>query len=143
MAFGDKMVNYIGMGLSAVVGGVVGLVVYRRTMTRAAELAREERQQQGLSIDGDDDGGEGEGGYEDSDDAGSGHGRGRDQSGLMSTLMNPDDAEAAALMDDDDISLWGADDYELNRGPSADRRFTDEEAALEGHGATASRQPQR
>ncbi|KLU82059.1 hypothetical protein MAPG_01138, partial [Magnaporthiopsis poae ATCC 64411] len=54
MTFSDKMVNYTGMGLSAVVGGVVGLVVYRRTMTRAAELAREERQQQGLPIDGDD-----------------------------------------------------------------------------------------
>ncbi|KAL8381746.1 hypothetical protein RB595_005830 [Gaeumannomyces hyphopodioides] len=139
MAFGDKMVNYTGMGLSAVVGGVVGLVVYRRTMARAAELACEERQQQGLPFDEDD-----EGGYEDSD-AGSGRGRGRDgeQSGLMSVLMNPDDAEAAALMDDDDISLWGADDYELDRGPSADRRFADEEAALEGDGARASRRSQK
>ncbi|KAL8408759.1 hypothetical protein RB594_007269 [Gaeumannomyces avenae] len=139
MAFSDKMVNYTGMGLSAVVGGVVGLVVYRRTMARAAELAREERQQQGPPFDEED-----EGGYEDSD-AGSGHRRGRngEQSELMSVLMNPDDAEAAALMDDDDISLWGADDYELDRGPSAESRFADEEAILEGNGFRTGRQSQR
>ncbi|VUC28394.1 unnamed protein product [Clonostachys rosea] len=79
MSFGDKMVNYLGMGAGAIVGIVVGWVVYRRTMARAAEVAREEAAELGragpafLDVDGE-------------------------------TMIDPEDA--AALMSDDDMSLW-------------------------------------
>ncbi|KAF5020559.1 hypothetical protein F66182_7423 [Fusarium sp. NRRL 66182] len=87
MSAGSKAINYVSMILGAAVGLIVGLIIYRRTMARAEELARRE----GLdptapSAE------EGEAGYADSD---------------HSPLMDPEDA--AVLMSDDDISLWERD----------------------------------
>ena len=39
MSAGDKAVNYISMAVGAVLGLVVSWLIYRRTMSRAAELA--------------------------------------------------------------------------------------------------------
>ena len=39
MSAGDKAVNYISMAMSTILGLVVGWLIYRRTMSRAAELA--------------------------------------------------------------------------------------------------------
>ncbi|KAI5465906.1 snare associated Golgi protein-domain-containing protein [Mariannaea sp. PMI_226] len=85
MSAGAKAVNYLSMALGGALGLGVGYIIYRRTMARAAELAREE-------IGGAAAAEEGDGGYEDAE---------------SSTLMDPDDA--AELMSDDDISLWGRD----------------------------------
>jgi hypothetical protein len=79
MSFGDRLINYLGMFVGGVVGMVVGWLVYKRTMARAAEIALEEAPEEG-QVD--------RSTYLDSED----------------TLMDPEDA--AALMSDDDLSLW-------------------------------------
>lgn|SRR4051812_20314843 len=84
MTAGDKAINYLSMLLGGLVGLTVGLIIYRRTMARAAELARDTA----LAEEAE----EGEAGYEDGD----------------TTLLDPEDA--AVLMSDDDISLWDRDD---------------------------------
>lgn len=79
MSFGDRLINYLGMFVGGVVGMVVGWLIYKRTMARAAEIALEEAPEEG-QVD--------RSTYLDSED----------------TLMDPEDA--AALMTDDDLSLW-------------------------------------
>lgn len=82
MSFGDKLVNWIGMLVGAIVGFGIGFIIYRRTMSRAAELAREDEQLNGGAAE------EGHGGsFYDSEP----------------TMMDPEDA--AELLDDD-VSLW-------------------------------------
>lgn len=78
MSLGDKLINYFSMAVSAIVGVAVGWIVYRRTMARAAEVARETAAEEG----------HGARVYLDTED----------------TMMDPEDA--AALMSDDDLSLW-------------------------------------
>ncbi|KAK7417187.1 Tlg2-vesicle protein [Neonectria magnoliae] len=85
MSAGDKAINYLSMAIGGAVGLTVGLIIYRRTMARAAELARIDAH--GTAAE------EGDAGYEDTD---------------SSSLIDPDDA--AVLMSEDDISLWGRDD---------------------------------
>ena len=80
MTAGDKAINYISILLGSAVGLVVGLVIYRRTMARAAEIARDEATT--LSAE------QGESMFIDAD----------------ADLLDPEDA--AALMSDDDMSLW-------------------------------------
>jgi hypothetical protein len=112
---GDKMsgldlaINYVSMAVFGLLGFAVGLFIYRRTMARAAELAREE------GLEG---GGTGEalldGGGDGDDDLEQGRvvlGGDELENGRM---VDPDELDAAALMDDDDISLWeteGGDGY--------------------------------
>ncbi|KAI0136527.1 hypothetical protein BJ170DRAFT_15637 [Xylariales sp. AK1849] len=93
MSTGTKVVNYASMVFFGLVGMGIGLFIYRRTMARAKDLAREEAEANGGVVDPD-----GELDYED----------------LEEGVFNRDtsregDADAAALMDDDDISLWEAD----------------------------------
>lgn len=78
MSAGDKAINYFSMAVGAAVGVGVGWVIYRRTMDRAAEVALEDGVEAGLTGPG----------YLDTQDA----------------LMDPEDV--AALMSDDDLSLW-------------------------------------
>ncbi|KAH8128317.1 hypothetical protein FP744_10008790 [Trichoderma asperellum] len=80
MTLRDKMVNYASMIIGGAIGAAAGIIIYRRTMARAAELAREEATINAAE--------EGEGGYEDTVD----------------TLLDPEDA--AHAMGDDDVSLW-------------------------------------
>ena len=80
MTAGDKAINYISILLGSAVGLIVGLIIYRRTMARAAEIAREEATT--LSAE------QGESMFIDAD----------------ADLLDPEDA--AALMSDDDMSLW-------------------------------------
>lgn len=79
MSLRDKIVNYTGMIIGGSIGAAAGIIIYRRTMARADELAREQATINAAE--------EGAGGYEDSD-----------------TLMDPEDA--AHVMGDDDVSLW-------------------------------------
>lgn len=79
MTLADKLVNYVSIAIFSLLGLAVGLVIYRRTMAHAGELAREDA----MNENGDSD-------FEDSG----------------SSLIDPEDA--AALMSDDDISLWEA-----------------------------------
>jgi hypothetical protein len=95
MSAGDKAINYASMVFGGVLGTVVGLLIYRRTMARAAELEAEAVAAAGGAAEGGLE--DGAGGYEDSNEA----------SLLMRSGADPD---AAALMDDDDISLWEAED---------------------------------
>ena len=82
MTAGDKAINYLGMAVGGAIGLAVGLAIYRRTMDRAAELARDEAG----DVDAAEQGQAGD--YEDTD----------------GTLLDPEDA--AAIMSDDDVSLW-------------------------------------
>ncbi|KAK4186164.1 hypothetical protein QBC35DRAFT_283398 [Podospora australis] len=88
----DKFINYASMAIGGAVGFTVGLLIYRRTMARAAELAREaggDLEAGDALLDGQNNGVE-EGILGAADDR----------------LVDPDELDAAALMDDDDISLW-------------------------------------
>ncbi|KAI0400336.1 hypothetical protein F4802DRAFT_501228 [Xylaria palmicola] len=92
MPAGARAVNYLSILFGAVVGVGVGWLVYRRTMRRAKELALEEAAATDggsvLLADGF--------GYEDVEEGILSPGRARSSG----------EADAAALMDDDDISLW-------------------------------------
>jgi hypothetical protein len=112
----DRAINYISMAVFGLLGFGVGLLIYRRTMARAAELAREAELEAGDALldssGGDDDMEQGVVG----DDLESGR------------MVHPDELDAAALMDDDDISLWdteGGDGY---------RDTWDDDAAVQGPG---------
>ncbi|KAK0389617.1 hypothetical protein NLU13_3192 [Sarocladium strictum] len=83
MSFRDKLVNWTGMLVGGLVGFGIGYIIYRRTMARAAELAREDEQANGGAAE-------------------QGHGGGFYDS--EPTMMDPEDA--AELLDDDDVSLW-------------------------------------
>ncbi|KAL1870464.1 Tlg2-vesicle protein [Diaporthe australafricana] len=121
MTFGDRLVNYASMLVGGLVGMGVGYFIYRRTMARAAELAREEAQA-GRPLDGRAQGAE----YAD-DDIGEG--------GEDARLMDPNDA-AALMVDDDDISLWDAsgDSQFQFEDEDAPARYRDEEEALGSQG---------
>lgn len=133
MRLGDRLVNYVSMVVGMGVGMGVGFFIYRRTMARAAELAREE----GGGVGAQPLGGasSGDGGYEDDVEDGEG-----------ARLMNPDDA-AALMVDADDISLWdAAGDDEWNDADGSDighggagaeaghGRYRDEEESVGGDG---------
>ncbi|AEO66038.1 uncharacterized protein THITE_2113810 [Thermothielavioides terrestris NRRL 8126] len=97
----DRAINFVSMGLFGVLGFCVGLLIYRRTMARAAELAREAELEAGDALlDGSSNPAEG-----DDEDLEQGVMLGDDdlENGRM---VHPDELDAAALMEDDDISLW-------------------------------------
>ncbi|KAH7035029.1 uncharacterized protein B0I36DRAFT_317456 [Microdochium trichocladiopsis] len=115
MSLGDKIINYTSMALGGILGTVLGLVIYRRTMARAEELMREE----GMAAENGEDGSFIHGGR---GSGASGHSRGGSGgrhggfSGPGVDYADLDDAELrdpdeldAALMDADDISLWAAE----------------------------------
>ncbi|ROV99894.1 hypothetical protein VMCG_06247 [Cytospora schulzeri] len=142
MTFGDRMVNYLSMLVGGLVGMGVGYFIYRRTMARAAELAREEAEAAaaGRPLGGAAGGAGGGGGGEYADDGVEG---GEEDA----RLMDPGDA-AALMVDDDDISLWDTagddggfeddddDDHRVGHG-----RYRDEEEAV-GGGKAAGRKGQ-
>lgn len=122
MTAGDKAINYLSMLFGMVLGTAIGLVIYRRTMARAKELALEEAAETGGVIDP-----EGEmpfGEYGDDDDL---------EQGVLSTTTTISgggsrsarrgESDAAALMDDDDISLWETD--------AMDHSYRDDESTNE------------
>ncbi|KAK3337136.1 hypothetical protein B0T19DRAFT_61924 [Cercophora scortea] len=120
MSTGDRAINYLSMFVGGAVGIGVGLLIYRRTMARAAELAREEGGESGDLFEtvGTGEDGAGDSDYESAEER-------RSSAQLMRGMIDPD---AAALMnDDDDISLW-----ETEGG--AYRDSWDEEAAVERQG---------
>lgn len=77
-----KAVNYISIILGAVLGAAVGWIIYQRTIARARELEIEELE------------------------AGQRQGIARE----YSDSGEPAESDAAALMNDDDISLWDNDE---------------------------------
>ncbi|KAJ9142141.1 Tlg2-vesicle protein of 38 kDa [Pleurostoma richardsiae] len=94
MSAGDRAINYVSMLVGGLVGVGVGYVIYRRTMARAAELAREEADEAAGLV------GEGDGGV----------GAYADRVSQEEDARLMGDEDAAALMDDDDISLWDTAD---------------------------------
>ncbi|RYP54953.1 hypothetical protein DL768_000269 [Monosporascus sp. mg162] len=113
MTVGDKAVNYLSMLVGSVVGLVVGLVVYRRTMARAEQLAREELEA-------------GTGGGPVGDGR-LGDDYGDLEEGIVAAQLLGE-ADEAALMSDDDISLWARED-----GVIADPEDLDAEEFREGY----------
>ncbi|KAI0851441.1 hypothetical protein F5Y00DRAFT_229728 [Daldinia vernicosa] len=115
MSAGDKAINYLSMILGSAVGITLSLFIYRRTMARARELAREEAAENGVAVDG---------ALDEELDLGYGdleEGR-RQRAG---------EADEAALMDDDDISLWETDAVD---GVGYRDESEEEDAAGKGNG---------
>ncbi|KAK1769658.1 putative tlg2-vesicle protein of 38 kda protein [Phialemonium atrogriseum] len=139
MTAGDRAVNYAGMLLGGLVGLAVGLVIYRRTMARAAELALEDDDPDAAAAAAAL-GFTGEEGEEEDEEEGGGREEGarllRGSSAAGAGAGGPDASEldAAALMDDDDISLWEAEGVE-----GGYRDSWDEEEAVGGGGAVDGR----
>lgn len=135
MTAGDRAVNYAGMLLGGLVGLAVGLVIYRRTMARAAELALEDGDPDAaaaaaaLGFTGEE--GEEEGG---GPEEGARLLRGSSAAGAGTGGPDASELDAAALMDDDDISLWEAEGVE-----GGYRDSWDEEEAVGGGGAVDGR----
>ncbi|KAK0733450.1 hypothetical protein B0T26DRAFT_634522 [Lasiosphaeria miniovina] len=124
----DRAINYASMAIGALVGFGVGLIIYRRTMARAAELAREVGDEEGglgatTASETDDEemlvgprhhNGSAEYDYDEEAEDDDVHGA--ESSRLMKTggalapgtadAMAKDEDAAALMMDDDDISLW-------------------------------------
>ncbi len=120
MSVMDRAINYISMAVFGVLGFGVGLIIYQRTMSRAAELSREAELESGGALldraslgDDDDDLEQGVMGADDLE-----NGR----------MVDPDELDAAALMDDDDISLWDAS------GGDGYRDSWDDDATVQGTG---------
>lgn len=116
----DRAINYVSMAVFGVIGFGVGLLIYQRTMSRAAELARESELESGGALldraslgDDDDDLEQGVMGADDLE-----NGR----------MVDPDELDAAALMDDDDISLWDAS------GGDGYRDSWDDDGTVQGEG---------
>ncbi|KAH8675642.1 hypothetical protein BX600DRAFT_179602 [Xylariales sp. PMI_506] len=101
----DKFINYVSMAIGVTVGMGIGLFIYRRTMARAEELARAGPGGGGGGAGaGLAEGLDGELDYADLEEGTlrvGGGGRGDGAAG--------GESDAAALMDDDDISLWETD----------------------------------
>jgi hypothetical protein len=89
MSARDKAINYLSMIIGGALGVGVGVLIYNRTMARAKEIGLEEAEAALSAPNGD--------GTVDYDDVEAG-------------LIDPE--TAAALMNDDDISLWENDDYD-------------------------------
>ncbi|ERS99863.1 hypothetical protein HMPREF1624_03229 [Sporothrix schenckii ATCC 58251] len=107
MSAGAKAFNYISMAVFGLIGVGVGLFIFRRTMARAAEIASEEGLAEEGRVGGAAASRRAAGVYA---DTGSGSADGFDYDD-NAPLMDPEDADVAALMDDDDISLWAADHF--------------------------------
>lgn len=116
MSTGDRIVNYTSMAAGGLLGVCVSLYIYKRTMARAAELAREEADA-AAGVDGD---------HYEHDGPASEYADSATESSRLMAMMDPD--AAALAMDDDDISLWEAEPHELNGGVYRDS--WDEEAAI-------------
>ncbi|EPE06349.1 tlg2-vesicle protein of 38 kda [Ophiostoma piceae UAMH 11346] len=113
MSAGNKALNYISMAIFGIVGVSVGLFIYRRTMARAAEISQAEEEEEGRA------------GTSRSAARASTRAPGvyadEDIDDYNNTpLMDPEDADVAALMDDDDISLWAADHFADGDGIDAE-----------------------
>jgi uncharacterized membrane protein YdjX (TVP38/TMEM64 family) len=120
----DRAINYISMVVFGLLGFAVGLFIYRRTMARAAELAHDSGLEDGDALlDGVGDVEEGVLG----DDLENGR------------MVDPDELDAAALMDDDDISLWegsGGDGYRDSWDDEPAGNGVGTGLGMNGHGST-------
>ncbi|KAK0618150.1 hypothetical protein B0T17DRAFT_537055 [Bombardia bombarda] len=114
MSPADRAINYISIFVGIIIGIGVSLLIYRRTMARAAELALEEGDDI-LSTDGAGDNNNYD--YDEDEDL-----DGRRRNSNSQLMMDPD--VAALMNDDDDISLWDTD--------AGYRDSWDEEAAVGG-----------
>ncbi|KAL2757460.1 hypothetical protein ACRALDRAFT_2099707 [Sodiomyces alcalophilus JCM 7366] len=121
MSLADKAINWTSMILGGLLGAFIGWLIYHRTMTRAAEIALEENQAADLDDADNRD-------VAENSPAPRGHGD-FDFADVEAGLVDPDDI--AALMNEDDISLWGEDE-----GLEADERYhdNDENGSVDGHG---------
>ncbi|KAI0200059.1 hypothetical protein F4808DRAFT_176006 [Astrocystis sublimbata] len=106
MPTSTRVINYISIILGSAVGITVGWFVYQRTMRRAKELALEE----GAATDGNGVLLTDEPDYNDVEE------------GVVQNRW-PGESDSAALMDDDDISLWDATGD--NQGTYRDESDTD------------------
>jgi uncharacterized membrane protein YdjX (TVP38/TMEM64 family) len=115
MDAGTKAINYASIIIGSIIGAAVGYIIYQRTMARARELEIAELEAGNLTPEG------------------AAAVRGdlrREYSDLDGIGEEELDLDAAALMNDDDISLWDNDERDDQLGNGYTDEFTDDEEAF-------------
>lgn len=113
MSLGDKAINWTSMLIGGGVGIAFGYIIYKRTMARAAAIAHE----QGLA-------------QAEEGDAGSALGEG--YADTETTLLDPEDA--AAVMDEDDLSMWETQGVESSDEEEGGFGADERRGGKKGHG---------
>lgn len=126
MPASTRLINYLSILFGSLVGVTVGWLVYQRTMRRAKELALEEAAAvdgSGVLLAAD------EFDYQDVEE------------GIMGPAQSRrlGESDSAALMDDDDISLWDASEGPLGSYRDDDDTNTSSSPTRGGGGEVASR----
>jgi len=126
MSTRDKAINYLSMIVGGVVGVSVAYVIYHRTMARAAELTRGEG---GSGVPG------AGGSVIRSPALSSREPATPDYADIEAGLLDPE--AVAALMDDDDLSLWDAPESAYR--DDDDNDGNDDDVAARGQGKRPGR----
>jgi len=128
MVASTKAINYASIIIGGIIGTAVGYIIYQRTMARARELEIAELEAGNLSPE--------------EEAAVRGNLR-REYSDLDGIGGEEElDLDAAALMNDDDISLWDNDERVERLGNGYRDEFTDDEEGLsKGDRGNEARKP--
>lgn len=144
MSLADRAVNYLGMIFGVAVGMAVGVAVYRRTMARAEQLAREDLDGAAAALVG----GDGRSptnsdvNYGDLEEGILGGGAsGAAAATAAGQLRLEDEDDQAAIMSEDDISLWaqegvvdGVLDHRDDHDDVEELAYRDSTSSAEGSG---------
>lgn len=127
MDSGTKAINYGSIIIGSIIGATVGYIIYQRTMARARELEIAELEAGNLSPE----------------EAAAVRGNlRREYSDLDGIGEEELDLDAAALMNDDDISLWDNDERVERLGNGYRDDLTDDEEGLsKGNRGNEARKP--
>lgn len=128
MDAGTKAINYASIIIGSIVGAAVGYIIYQRTMARARELEIAELEAGNLSPE----------------EAATVRGDLRREYSDLDGIGEEEelDLDAAALMNDDDISLWDNDERVERLGTGYRDEFTDDEEGLsKGDRGNEARKP--
>ena len=121
-----KAINYASIIIGSIIGAAVGYIIYQRTMARARELEIAELEAGNLSPE----------------EAAAVRGDlRREYSDLDGIGEEELDLDAAALMNDDDISLWDNERVERLGNGYRDEFTDDEEGLSKGDRGNEARKP--
>jgi hypothetical protein len=123
-----KAINYASIIIGSIIGAAVGYIIYQRTMARARELEIAELEAGNLSPE----------------EAAAVRGDLRREYSDLDGIGEEEelDLDAAALMNDDDISLWDNDERDERLGNGYRDEFTDDEEGLsKGDRGNKARKP--
>jgi len=128
MDAGTKAINYASIIIGSIIGAAVGYIIYQRTTARARELEIAELEAGNLSHEG----------------AAAVRGDLRREYSDLDGIGEEEelDLDAAALMNNDDISLWDNDERDERVGNGYRDEFTDDEEGFsKGSRGNEARKP--